>query len=947
MKKGERLNLIYDIKEYLKKFFSSRLFVLSVAIIVMFGILIGRIFYLQIISGASYQENFTMRIQKTLTNNATRGCIYDCNGKLLAYNELAYSVTMTDSGYYATTKQHNLELNAEIATLLDVIHGNGEALYNTFPIVRTEDGKYEFQVSDNSKKRFLADIFGRSSVEDLKYNKDYDFDEANATPEQVLYYLANDSNKFMVDESYDEQTTYEIIVVRYAMFSNRFSKYNATTIAMDVSDETVAYMKEHADELVGVDVAEDTVRRYNDSEYFASIIGYTGRISNEEFESLKETDDSYTLNDIVGKSGLEQYYEKYLRGTNGEREVYVDYVGRISEVISDKESVTGSDLYLSIDSDLQKAVYLLLEQEIAGTVYSNIRTGEIPATDVYFALLNNNVVDINHFSSENASETEQAVYQTFLARQSQVMSWVDAELHSATPTANNDLSEENLEYVNHYITVLKSNGIILSSEIDMNEDTYIKWRAGKISAKEYLQFLISKQWIDISKLSVDEKYADSSEIYEAICTYLQENLVTDKEFSKIMYQYLVRYESVTGRQICLMLFDQGVLDYDGGIVSGLQSGGTSPYSFILEKINNIEITPAQLALDPCTGSCVITDVNTGEIKALVSYPGYDNNRLANGVDAVYYESLREDKSNPQWNYATQEKTAPGSTFKMVTSTAGMAEGVITPDSKITCTAVFREVDNEPKCWIYPHGTHGDINVSEALRDSCNVFYYTLGYNLAMKNTGVYNDPSGIEYIKKYASIYGLNEKTGIEIEENKPEIATEYPVMAAIGQSNNNFTTISLARYVTAVASGKKYNYQLMSKIVDSKGEVLESYSPSSSDITSTLSGDQWSAIRTGMRMMIENMSEYDGFDVACAGKTGTAQQVETRPNHALFVGYAPYDNPEISIATRISYGNSSHNAAAVSRNVIAYYYQKQSLESILSLRAEGVNSSVGNTVTD
>ena len=100
-------------------------------------------------------------------------------------------------------------------------------------------------------------------------------------------------------------------------------------------------------------------------------------------------------------------------------------------------------------------------------------------------------------------------------------------------------------------------------------------------------------------------------------------------------------------------------------VAAIANGSISPYAFLMDKINNIEITPAQLALDPCTGSCVITDVKTGQLKALVSYPGYDNNKLANTVDADYYQSLREDKSNPLWNYATQEQTAPGSTFKMV------------------------------------------------------------------------------------------------------------------------------------------------------------------------------------------------------------------------------------------------------------------------------------------
>ena len=137
---------------------------------------------------------------------------------------------------------------------------------------------------------------------------------------------------------------------------------------------------------------------------------------------------------------------------------------------------------------------------------------------------------------------------------------------------------------------------------------------------------------------------------------------------------MVNAGQVTGQEICLTLFDQSVLDYDDATVNGLKDATISSYTFIMDKINNLEITPAQLALDPCTGSCVITDVNTGQIKALVSYPGYDNNKLANGVDADYYESLRDDKSNPLWNYATQEKTAPGSTFKLVTSTAGLAEG---------------------------------------------------------------------------------------------------------------------------------------------------------------------------------------------------------------------------------------------------------------------------------
>lgn len=171
--------------------------------------------------------------------------------------------------------------------------------------------------------------------------------------------------------------------------------------------------------------------------------------------------------------------------------------------------------------------------------------------------------------------------------------------------------------------------------------------------------------------------------------------------------------------------------------------------------------------------------------------------------------------------------------------------------------------------------------------------------------------------------------------------------MAAIGQSNNNITTVALSRYVTAVASGKLYDYKLMSKIVDNKGKVLDSYSPKYENITSMLSTDNWNAIHKGMRMVCEELDSFEGFDIEIAGKTGTAQQVETRPNHALFVGYVPYNNPEISIAVRIAYGYSSHNAASAARNIVSYYYGERTLDEILADKASGVNTTSSNSVTD
>lgn len=933
----------YDIKDFLKKFFSSRLFVLAAVFIVFFGIILARIFTLQVVNGKSYQENFSLKIQMKQPINAARGNIYDKNGKLLAYNELAYSISINDSTTYSSTKEKNKAVNAELAEILTVLKNNGETLNNDFKIDRKKDGTYSFNVSGSSLNRFRADVFGKGSADDLEYDKETGIDEANATAEQIMEYLMGKDN-FGISSKYDGDLAYRIVVVRYAMLGNRFARYKEVKIATDVSDKTVAYVNEHMDTLSGISVNEDMIRKYNYSEYFSSIIGYTGPISESEYTALHKKNEDYTQNDTVGKAGLEQYYETYLRGKNGERKFYIDNVGRISEIISSTDSVAGDDLYLSIDADLQMATYLALQNEIAAIVYSNIKSGEIPINDVYTALIGNSVINTEHFSKSKASDTEKSVLSVFKSRQKTTLGKIKQELTSS-PEALNTMSDEVLDEFTYIISMLKDDQVLLKNEIDTSDSVYQKWKDQKISPKEYLNYCITQHWIDISQLNVDEKYADSTEVYDALCKYILKNIKTDTEFSKIIYQYMITRGEISPRQLCLILFDQGVLDYDDATVNKLKNGSLSPRDFLMKKIYNIEITPAQLALEPCTGSCVVTDEKTGEIRAMVSYPGYNSNKLANGVDSEYFASLQHDKSSPLLNYATQQKTAPGSTFKLVSATAGLAENVITTSDQIRCTGIYNDISNKPKCWIYP-GSHGLDNVSEAIRDSCNVFFYTVGNRLAQKKTGTYNDANGIDLIQKYAHIYGLDQKTGLEISESKSSVATEYPVMAAIGQSDNNYTTVALSRYVTAVASGKKYNYQLMNKIVDADGKTVKKYKADYEDISDTLTSSQWDAIHSGMREVVSTMDRFQGFDIPVAGKTGTAQQTG-HANHGLFVGYAPYDDPEITIAVRIANGYSSHNAATAARNVISYYYKETSMKDIKEMKAAGANGNIRNSVAD
>lgn len=942
-----------NIKEGFRLFFKSRLTVAGVVITMLFGVLLWRVFYLQIVNGQEYQDNYTLKIIKERTLNSTRGNIYDRNGNLLAYNELAYSITIEDNGTYSTTDKKNEALNAEIAQIITALEKNGDSITNDFKIDYTKSG-YVYNVEKNTTawKRFLADVYGAISYDDLSYDKKLGYNPAEATEAQVMEYLSSDS-RFGISDSYEPQMAYKIAVVRFAMSQNAYQKYIVTNIASNVSEETIAYVSEHASELQGVEVASDTIRKYNDSEYFSSIIGYTGKISTEEYNKLSETDDSYTLNDVVGKLGIEQYMDSELKGTKGYEKLYVDHLGKAVQVIEHEDPTAGKNVYLSIDSELQIAIYHLLEQEIAGIVYSNIENPysdiSIPITDVYFALINNNVIDFSEFSESDASSTEKEVDQLFKNRQSTVISQVKEELLGDSTVAFSAMNEEFQDYYTYIINMLKEDEILVKKSIDTSDEVYQKWQNGEISPQEYLNHTISQNWIDITRFSVNEKYSDSTEIYDALCDYIMEDISVDKEFAKIVYKYLIQTGVISGKQLCLILFDQGVLTFDDEAMAGLAGNTIDPNSFIKERIKNLDITPAQLALEPCSGSSVVTDVTTGEVLAMVSYPGYDGNRLANTVDAEYYNSLKENNARPLINYATQQGTAPGSTFKMVTATAGLAENVISTTEQILDTGQYENVSNKPKCWIYP-SAHGLDNVSEALRDSCNYFFYEVGFRLSTNNYSMsYSDDAvknGIEKIQKYAAIYGLDETTGIEIEESAPKIANDFPVMAAIGQSNNSYTTVQLSRYVTAVANGGTvYQYTLLNRVEDSEGNVLKIYEPQVRNTVDVLDSTGWNAIHSGMRMMIEENAEFADFPMAVAGKTGTAQ-IANHPNHALFVAYAPYENPQISIATRIGYGYTSHNAVEVSRNILSYYFNLEDRETLLNGQAEDIDAN-SNTVTD
>ncbi len=905
--------------------------------------------------GEEYLDSFQLKIQKVKDIQATRGNIYDRNGNLLAYNELANSVTIED--VFESGKYRNATINATINKLIDIIEGNGDEVDSTFNIVLSANGDFEYTVEGSALNRFLADVYGHTSINDLTYN------EKTKTAKEVVTELcekfgigdyADYSNPsspkdFEIGLGYTNERLLKVLTVRYNMNTNSYQKYIDTTVATSVSDQTVADVMENSDSLEGVSIEESTARVYVDSKYFSQIIGYTGKVSEDELVELQAENPEYDSNDTVGKSGIEQAMESELQGKKGSETVYVDNTGQVIETSNYVDSVAGNDVYLTIDKDLQEACYNIIETSLAGILISKIENTKsytitensdasdimIPVYDVYYALFDNNVIDIDHLQEEDAGPNEAAVYQQFLTKKESVFSTLNTEL-TQTMTPYNTLTKEYMVYMSYIASMLYSDGIIDSDLVNKEDATYIAWTTDEtISLAEYLKYCISENWIDVTKLDLDNQYADSEEIYSQIISYIFNELETDTDFTSRFYKYMLQDDYISGTQVCNILLEQNLVSLDSEEASLWNAGGETAYTFITNRITNLDITPAQLALDPCTGSMVITDVNNGDVLALVSYPGYDNNKMANGVDAEYYAQLRNDLSNPLYNYATQQKTAPGSTFKMVSSTAGLMEGVITTDSTITCNGVFDKFSSNPHCWIYPRA-HGSLDVTGGIRNSCNVFFYEVGYRLGLVND-TYKSEIGIDKLAKYADMYGLSETTGIEIAESEPEVSDEDAVRSAIGQGTHSYTTVGLARYVTTVAnSGTCFNLTLLDKTTDSSGNLLEEYSAT---VRNTIDMDvsYWNAIHTGMRQVVEDKTYYNDVAVNVAGKTGTAQESKNRGNHALFVCYAPYEAPEIAIATRIAYGYTSSYAAQITKEAIEYYFGLTDEDEIEGSAADGL----------
>ena len=939
--------MIRDILELVWNFIKSRVFILTLLCAGLFSILVVRVFDLQIVNSDKYAQGYTQMSEKTRYSTGTRGNIYDADGNLLAYNEPIYSVTMEDTLDSGETKSDNL--NAIINKTVSLIEKYGDEIIMDFPLVMNSNGIVSFstEISENTRLRFLKDIYGTEELDTEKQKL------SQESAQNVFLYLCGEK-KYNVDmELYTPLEAIKIVMVRYNLSLNAYQKYISTTIAKDVSTETVAAIYENASEIPGVNISEDTRRVYNNAFYYSLIVGYTGKISEEQLIELNDQIDDetnkYVLNDIVGKNGLEAQMELDLSGEKGYEKVLVDNLGRVISVSESREATAGRDIYLTIKSDYQIGIYHLIEQNLAKILIDNIVNREltekdkeewkIPVKDVYFQMINNNVVDLEEFDREDATDNEKKVHSRMITRKEEIIAEIKEALYDDSAKPLKNLTEEKNAYYTYIFNMLSDPSygynVIPKSYLTTEDEVYAEWMRDNLSLREILLHCVASNFVDLSKLDLEQNYADSQAVYDALVAYIEKKMQdSDKQFTKIIYKYLIETGRITGRQICMLLYDQNVLDFDANVYDRLSEGSYSAYNFMIDRIRALDITPAQIALTPCSASVTLVDVDTGDVLAMVSYPSYDNNIFSGSIDYEYWTQLSEDLSSPLYSRATKMRTAPGSTFKPISAIAGIEEGIITPTTKIKTTGIFEEVTPSPKCWIHPRN-HGTINVTRAIQVSCNYFFYEVGYSLACKLSGAYNEKQGLDFLEKYGSMVGLTERSGVEVEEYAPLFSETNPVASAIGQGSHSFTGVQLARYVNTIAGdGLNRELTLIKDIVDYQGNSVGTYEKSA--VQMAVSSTAISTAQKGMEMAGQSYDLLKATGYEIAAKSGTAQENTHMPDHATLIAYTPYDDPEISMSVVIQNGYTSDYSIKIGSEVARFYNGEYTLEQILAGTADG-----------
>ncbi|MGL4738659.1 MAG: penicillin-binding transpeptidase domain-containing protein [Cellulosilyticaceae bacterium] len=296
-----------------------------------------------------------------------------------------------------------------------------------------------------------------------------------------------------------------------------------------------------------------------------------------------------------------------------------------------------------------------------------------------------------------------------------------------------------------------------------------------LKAREILISMVESSQLDVRKMAKAPEGSKQAEVYKKLeqeYNSLDPLIKEDMGMTDLLVQMLEEDNTqITDKDLVLLFHEQGSMHLPESTVTAIKQNRLgSAEHIMIQQLESGNLKPKQFSVDPFSGTAVVVDVNTGEVLALVGYPSFDSNQMTTNFNS-YYGTLFDDRSM-LWNRAIMTKKAPGSIFKMITAIAGLEEGVITPQTTIYDTGFYTGAGAPyPKCWIYGKngGSHGHVDVTSALEVSCNVYFYETAMRLASKGTGPY---ANIDTLTKYVHMFGLDQKTGIELAEATPNVST-------------------------------------------------------------------------------------------------------------------------------------------------------------------------------
>lgn len=658
-------------------------------------ILIIQLFNLQIVHGSEYREQSNTRLTRESVLHAARGEILDRSGNVLV----------------SSIQRFNLEL---YRSKIDV-----DTLNNTILKIINVLDKYEISYTDDFPIKIEPFEFTISEQSIASWKKSNNIEE-NASAENVFYKFKEKYK--IVNENIQEVR--KIIAIRYAIVKEGYSSTKSLTIAKDIPREAVAEFSENSSEFPGINIYVEPVRKYNEGTLASHILGYASKINDKEYENNKE---EYDPNDIIGKTGIEALFEKYLRGKKGVKQIDMAVDGTITAEVVAEEAVSGSDIILTLDSELQK----IAEQALA----------------------------------------------------------------------------DNIEKIK-----------------------------------------------------------------------------------------------------------------SGGFGKAYNAKG---------------------------GSCVVMNVKTGEVLAMVSYPNYNPQSFANGISSEEWNGYLQNELHPLINRTIESSYEPGSIYKMITAIAGLESQNVTLTERINDTGVYVKYNEKRKCWYYTdyNKGHGWLDVVGAIQKSCNYFFYEIA------------DRMGIDVLDKYARYFGLGVKTGIELSgETSGTLASkEYTksiglswnpgdtINAAIGQGYNRFTPLQMAKYTSMIANGGNDIDVTIIKLIKNADETEISREEINSFVSEKLglandnnienisiNPDYLKAVKEGMKSVTNDSSgtayvRFKDFNIEVGGKTGSAEAGKDKDNNDLvnawFSAFAPYDDPEIAVVVMVENGGHGNYTAEAVRNIMAEYF--------------------------